>query len=47
MPNYVGYGKATQSFHDSMNNFPTTESLSVHSKHFNKISHLNSYILCQ
>jgi len=43
MRNYVGYGKATQSFLVSTNNFATIKSLSVRS--FNKICRLNSYIL--
>jgi len=43
MPNYVGYGKATQSFHVSTNNFPTICTF----KTFNKISRLKSYILCR
>jgi len=36
MRNYVGYGKATQSFHVSTNNFATIKSLSVRSKHLIK-----------
>jgi len=36
MRNYVGYGKATQSFHVSTNNIATIKSLSVHSKHLIK-----------
>jgi len=36
MHNYVGHGKATHSFHVSTNNFVTTKSLSVHSKHIIK-----------
>jgi len=45
MRNYVGYGKATQSFHVRMNNFVTIKSASVRSKTFDKISRLNAYIL--
>jgi len=33
MRNYVGYGKTTQSFHASRNNFATIKSLSVRLKH--------------
>jgi len=33
MRNYVGYGKTTQSFHVSTNNFATIKPLSVRSKH--------------
>jgi len=36
MRSYVGYGKATHSFHASTNNFATTKSLSVRSKHLIK-----------
>jgi len=36
MRNYEGYGKATQSFHVSTNNFATIKSLSVRSKHLTK-----------
>jgi len=36
MRNYVGYGKATQSFHVITNNFATIKSLSVRSKHLTK-----------
>jgi len=36
MRNYVGYGKATQSFHASTNNFATIKSPSVRSKHLIK-----------
>jgi len=36
MPNYVGYGKATQSFHVSTNNFATIKSLYVRLKHLIK-----------
>jgi len=36
MHNYVGYGKATQSFHVSTNNFTTIKSLPVRLKHLIK-----------
>jgi len=36
MRNYVGYGKATQSFHVSKNSFATIKSLSVRLKHLIK-----------
>jgi len=36
MRNYVGYGKATHSFHVSTNNFATIKSLSVRLKHLIK-----------
>jgi len=36
MRNYVGYGKATKSFHVSTNNFASIKSLSVRSKHLIK-----------
>ena len=36
MCNYVGYGKATQSFHVSTNNLSTIKSPSVRSKHLIK-----------
>jgi len=36
MRNYVGYDKATQSFHVSTNNFATIKSLSVRLKHLTK-----------
>jgi len=46
MHNYVGYGKATQSFHVSTNNFATIKSLSVRSKHLTKylVWTLTSYL---
>jgi len=36
MRNCEGYGKATQSFHVSTNNFATIKSLSARSKHLTK-----------
>jgi len=36
MCNYVGYGKATQLFHVSVNKFATIKSLCVCSKHLTK-----------
>jgi len=39
MRNYVGYGKATQSFHISTNNFVTIKSLSI------LLEHLIKYIV--
>jgi len=43
--NYVGYGKATKSFHVSRNNFATIKSVSVRSRHLIKyLVHLISCI---
>ena len=45
MRKYVGYSKATQSFHVSTNNFATINVAICTFKTFNKISRFNSYIL--